>query len=749
MMKKLLKFVPLILLLSLSLGIPAQAQTISDTCIVAVEDNNPSTGPALSDIFSTSSIVFPPPNGNPFQAAVSAASDGDVIKIAGTCEVGATFNPGSLISTTKSLTFRGGYNLTDAQNNPTAAATWNNSDPDANETILDASGLARILFVTGSVTVRVENLTLRDGLVETGETGVQLNGGAINVANGTLFVERVNFINNGTPATEGGRGGAIYTENGSVTVEDSTFDTNAADNGGGAIFALNDGANITVERSTFNLNTTGGTGASAIQLNASGNLTVINSTFNLNAGNGAAIVVPGDSTAPGTTADIQFSTFADNVNGSGAEAIDIGATDAATLTFSNNVLADNGADICAIDGTNVPTPTIAGNFQAVADTDCGGTVDANTLTLLGLLQDNGGPTDTRELQTGHPAIDSAAGTTAVDQRGFGRDTNPDSGAFEADGVNVCGASVFPLEIFEGETFDVTVDCSGISESVLGVEFDSTLSATGTANVTTTAPAFTPGQFENTATNPTLPSENEITGSGAAGQYSLSRTTTDTASGSFTIAEVTYDTALGQSADESADFALPTFKLSDELGTPITFSLTSPATVSILDLHSVDFTFESDGTVDALIDASADLTDDFVPPVNAMFMSVAPITAGNPTAVVDFDDTFKGDNLTVTLNVTSHLTCIFTDVIVDGENPLEPAAMGPFLLRAGNTDNTGGSQDIIDSADSAAVTGAFGGPGGTPADVNGDNVVNVLDLVHVGRNFGFDASSATGDPAYCD
>ena len=47
------------------------------------------------------------------------------------------------------------------------------------------------------------------------------------------------------------------------------------------------------------------------------------------------------------------------------------------------------------------------------------------------LANNGGPTETHALSPTSPAVDAGATTTvASDQRGFLRDANPDSGAFE-------------------------------------------------------------------------------------------------------------------------------------------------------------------------------------------------------------------------------------------------------------------------------------------------------------------------------
>jgi hypothetical protein len=63
--------------------------------------------------------------------------------------------------------------------------------------------------------------------------------------------------------------------------------------------------------------------------------------------------------------------------------------------------------------------------------------DANPLRAkLGLLANNGGPTSTMALQLGSPAINAGNDATApaTDQRGYGRNSTSDIGAFEFDGA---------------------------------------------------------------------------------------------------------------------------------------------------------------------------------------------------------------------------------------------------------------------------------------------------------------------------
>ena len=59
-------------------------------------------------------------------------------------------------------------------------------------------------------------------------------------------------------------------------------------------------------------------------------------------------------------------------------------------------------------------------------------------------------------------------------------------------------------------------------------------------------------------------------------------------------------------------------------------------------------------------------------------------------------------------------------------------VNPTFLRGGNTDSNG----VIDLSDLACISGDFGGtPSVCESDVNGDGIVNILDLILGGGNFG--------------
>ena len=141
-----------------------------------------------------------------------------------------------------------------------------------------------------------------------------------------------------------------------------------------------------------------------------------------------------------------------------------------TLTVSNSIVAPGG------DCTNSEGSSVSGGHNLIEDAtnSCGLTngVNGNLVgvdPLLGLLANNGGPTQTIALQPGSPAINAGDSevcanppVNGIDQRGFVRPgighTQCSIGAYEADGI--------PSEACTG-------DCNGngivaINELVLGV-----------------------------------------------------------------------------------------------------------------------------------------------------------------------------------------------------------------------------------------------------------------------------------------
>ena len=218
-------------------------------------------------------------------------------------------------------------------------------------------------------------------------------------------------------------GGAIAS-GGEMTVINSTFEDNRATGDGGAI---HNGFNqtLTVVRSTFSRNSAAGGGA----ISSNGARTIIlNSTF---AGNSSTDF--GGAIRNGGPLMVINSTIAGNSARLAAGGIEnlslIGAPDTAALVvLRNTLLADNDGGNCLFHPVRAPI-TDGGNNLA-DDSSCNLSVGNNIDPMLDPagLKNNGGPTETIELQPRSPAIDAVAADCVdnngnlldTDQRGFVR-----------------------------------------------------------------------------------------------------------------------------------------------------------------------------------------------------------------------------------------------------------------------------------------------------------------------------------------
>lgn len=141
-------------------------------------------------------------------------------------------------------------------------------------TIVDANGLDRVFYVHDGAEVVLEGLQVQGGRPPDAERLGEGHGGAV-FTRGSLTVRRCLFRDN--VAMNPFRGGGIYAEIGSLTVEESTFRVQNGDGGGGLAAA---GAAILVSRTTFNSNTSRKGGG--IFIGPGGSLKVWNSTISDN-----------------------------------------------------------------------------------------------------------------------------------------------------------------------------------------------------------------------------------------------------------------------------------------------------------------------------------------------------------------------------------------------------------------------------------------------------------------------------------
>ena len=285
----------------------------------------------------------------------------------------------------------------------------------AANTIIDGGGVDRIFDIDplgAGVAVTISDLTIRGGNV-LGEPG----GGVRNA--GTLVLDNTTISGNASD----GDGGAIVNSDALTLTESGVSGNDAGGNGGGL---FNVSGLLTVTRSTVSANRAIGNSGGAIY---NGNGASIVTTNNTITNNTAAVSGGGIYNQTGGAADSTNDTISHNStspNNAG------GIFNNGTATLTNTIVANNTGGNCA--GTTAITSN--GNNLDSANT-CGFTA-AGDITgqdpLLGTLANNGGPTQTRELLAGSPAIDAGnnAACPPTDQRGVVRPSNGtcDIGAFE-------------------------------------------------------------------------------------------------------------------------------------------------------------------------------------------------------------------------------------------------------------------------------------------------------------------------------
>ncbi|MBI3854803.1 MAG: hypothetical protein HY293_03835 [Planctomycetes bacterium] len=216
----------------------------------------------------------------------------------------------------------------------------------------------------------------------------------------TSYIDATSF--NGNTVTAGlGFAGAVYSQNGTLTLANSTFNGNQATSLGGGLW-FHTAHGVSMSNCTFTANHTDTLGGA---MSISGGLiSIVNCTITGNsaADFGGGIFSGGPQPATVTNTVLSNNTATDPFNGHN----------------TSNTFADGGGNFqWPNPGGGVGTPITAG--VTFAD------------PLLQPLANNGGPTFTMALGIGSPAINGgvAAGATQLDQRGVTR-SMPDSGAFE-------------------------------------------------------------------------------------------------------------------------------------------------------------------------------------------------------------------------------------------------------------------------------------------------------------------------------
>jgi predicted outer membrane repeat protein len=266
------------------------------------------------------------------------------------------------------------------------------------------------------------NLSISGGVFYS-NTAIASRGGAL-LSDGQTLITGTTFLSN----TADNGGGAISVGH-ALTVTASTFQGNRADFApGGAI--LNEGQLLLDAVAVISNSALGGYG-NGISSSPAGALTLRNSTLSgnpdfLSTALAAGSRPAGSPSGGGLVALGPVTVTNGTITGNDEGGLVTGSL--ISITVKNSIIANNF-------GRNCYGPIHSLGHNLVNDNTCPLAASGdltNTNPLLGPLADNGGPTLTQALLPGSPAINHGDnnGCPLVDQRGFLRLGGCDIGAFE-------------------------------------------------------------------------------------------------------------------------------------------------------------------------------------------------------------------------------------------------------------------------------------------------------------------------------
>ncbi|HEY72542.1 MAG TPA: hypothetical protein G4N99_04645 [Thermoflexia bacterium] len=231
---------------------------------------------------------------NTVQEAVSAAAEGDVIKVAQGTYTDTDGSDG-VVNITKTLTLRGGYTTTD----------WTISDLAAYTTTLDGEGSNRVILVANNVSPTIEGFHIVNGKPASGcGGGVYIGGGAtlrrnriygneassigggVCVFGGSPTLEN-NFIYTNTAANDGG---GVYVVGGAPLLRHNTLYDNAANGRGGGVYIASGAPTISA---TIVASNTANDGGGIYGADGSGGLLGYNDVWDNDGGDHGGVVVAG------------------------------------------------------------------------------------------------------------------------------------------------------------------------------------------------------------------------------------------------------------------------------------------------------------------------------------------------------------------------------------------------------------------------------------------------------------------------
>lgn len=405
----------------------------------------------------------------------SSAGDGICATSGNACTLRAAIDEATVSPGADTITVPAGtFQLVSGLGALTVNTTVTINGAGARATIIRAAANSRVVNVGATATLR--DLAVTGGNVSS--TGY-VTGGGIRITGGDVTLERLLVKGNSTSSSQSAGGGGIGGDSmlATVTVIDSTITENTTNgfyNGGNQGGASGGGLNTIgptfIRRSTIAGNVVVGGITSAAAgggVAVNGPTTIDQSTI---AGNGVATIGGGSGSRKGGNLYVNA-------------ALKIGGTILSGGTGSV------GPDCWREIGTVAET---ARNLAATSG-NCLGAGALIADPKLGVLADNGGPTDTMRLGAGSPAIDAAAscGERTTDQRGnslFGG-TGCDLGAVEYAASRSVTLQASKTSAAAGEeiTFVAKLASAGLDEAT-----DETLTLALPAGVTPTTATATAG-----------------------------------------------------------------------------------------------------------------------------------------------------------------------------------------------------------------------------------------------------------------
>ncbi|MGJ3240361.1 MAG: hypothetical protein ACFE0Q_16760 [Anaerolineae bacterium] len=314
----------------------------------------------------------------------------------------------------------------------------------------------------------------------------------------------------------------------------------------------------------------------------------------------------------------------------------------------------------------------------------------------------------------------------------------------ADPVDGCYANASASTINEGDSVDITIECVNIptANNVFGYQIGTT--TTGDYDVTTFPTVYTAGTFSDASTGAT--SGVIVGANNLADLYAVTRqgsetaTTTDFTLGAFSIdalSSLTTDGSIVVNMDDGD------FILSNNVGQALTGWLRDVNDITIT-ITNLDLAWLN-STMTVVSDVT---TISNLPTVELVLgdktYTQSPVASYTYTFTMDDTHQYSevgspsGDgvlSIDASANMTGHLSCSNTIDLGDSGSAIDVSTVvgtaGEIVLKAGDADD----DDDIDNADATTIGANMGTNPADDKDINGDGTVNILDLVHVGRNFG--------------